>query len=734
MRPLARTALVEQAKGCDMRGISHSWIDPQGKVHLSPRGHDNWAKDKIRSSPSLGRQFEKAHAHWVEAGMVGYLQPRPRSFLIDQGWVRVANFLTFQVRDSTSVSQRALDSAVNLIIDCAVKTGIDPETTVVRVDDRDVRTLHKVSVSEIVRIWGGRKAEDRLFDALMARIASRVAARHHLKQAEMSHAASISLMKWLSKVAKSLGVAKDVYVVGGAVRNFLIDKPIKDIDMVVDSLALKGNRDSAWVSQQIARRIPTQTDIVTDNLMVSKVFIKGPWELDGHQMEGEVIEIVNAREEVYEEDAEGNFLGHKPLRVDPTSLDVDVTRREFTFNTLMWSLADLASGPDKAEIIDLTGCGLKDLENREMRCPQDPDKTFAQDPTRIIRTIKFAFKYGFKLPPDVKAAAKRQAKGLKRIPSKAWGALRDIILENPQYKKALLVMDDLGVVEVLKDMVQADKSFANTLSNYTRNRGIAFMFDLMDLGLPVGTVGFLSGPEIKRFREITTPMDREEAQAFRDALHNPGMAYQDKKFIPSLAREMGVPGNKMKDFMPSVTAIARELLLENPKLKGRSLTNLVRQEAQKLRVASRVAGWKQAGISFMEMPSPLNYNEGSAKRLALCTTDSRKMELEEGYSERENPRSYFHKQDPCIVSFVDFIPYGGDSIFIAYMNTRDDAERKGYATKLIEEFYRRHGKKVKSDGTMYWGKLMHKGTEKLFRKMEKKYPKIYHKGKFGWAG
>lgn len=415
---------------------------------------------------------------------------------------------------------------------------------------------------------------------------SRIAAR---KQAEMSHAASIALMKWLSKVAKSMGVAKHVYVVGGAVRNFLIDKPIKDIDMVVDSLALKGNRDSAWVSQQIARRIPTQTDIVTDNLMVSKVFIKGPWELDGHQMEGEVIEIVNAREEVYEEDIEGNFLGHKPIRVDPTSLDVDVTRREFTFNTLMWSLADLASGPDKAEIIDLTGCGLKDLENREMRCPQDPDKTFAQDPTRIIRTIKFAFKYGFKLPPDVKAAAKRQAKGLKRIPSKAWGALRDIVLENPQYKKALLVMDDLGVIEVLKDMVQADKSFANTLSNYTRNRGIAFMFDLMDLGLPVGTVGFLSGPEIKRFREITTPMDREEAQAFRDALQNPGMAYQDKKFIPSLAREMGVPGNKMKDFMPSVTAIARELLLENPKLMGRSLTNLVRQEAKGLKMASRVA-------------------------------------------------------------------------------------------------------------------------------------------------
>jgi 8-oxo-dGTP pyrophosphatase MutT (NUDIX family) len=110
--------------------------------------------------------------------MVGYLKPWARGFLIDQGWVRVANFLNFQVRDSTNVSRHALDSAVDLIIDCVVKTGIDPETTVVRVSDRDVRLLHKVSVSEIVREWGGRKAEDRLFDALMARIASRVAARY----------------------------------------------------------------------------------------------------------------------------------------------------------------------------------------------------------------------------------------------------------------------------------------------------------------------------------------------------------------------------------------------------------------------------------------------------------------------------------------------------------------------------------------------------------------------------
>jgi Fe-Mn family superoxide dismutase len=407
---------------------------------------------------------------------------------------------------------------------------------------------------------------------------AKAAAVAQRKQAEMTTAASVALMKWLSNLTQRLGVAKHVYVVGGAVRNFLIDQPIKDIDMVVDSLAL-GGKGSDWLAQRIAQAIPTRTEVVTDALMVSKVFIKGPWDLDGHDMQDEVIEIVNARAETY---AEGE--GHKPVGVEPTTLEEDVLRREFTFNTLMWRLLDLAEGPDKAEIIDITGCGRRDLERMEMRCPQDPDKTFADDPTRIIRTIKFAFKYGFKLPDDVKAAARRQAKGLKRIPSKVWTVLRDIVLESPQYQKALVVMDDLGVIDVLKEMVQEDQGFSSTLTNYTKARGVAFMFDLMDLGVPVDAqVSFLTPAEQSRFRDITVSMDRDEAQAFLDAVKNPGVAYQDKRFIPSLAMEHGFKGKAMGQFMGQVTPIGRRLLLDDPSLRDdpNRLKDLVRQEVSR---------------------------------------------------------------------------------------------------------------------------------------------------------
>jgi hypothetical protein len=61
-------------------------------------------------------------------------------------------------------------------------------------------------------------------------------------------------------------------------------------------------------------------------------------------------------------------------------------------------------------------------------------------------------------------------------------------------------------------------------------------------------------------------MDRDEALAYLSVLENPGRAYKDKKFVPSLAREYGVQPKDMRNFMPAVTEVARGLLLDDPAL------------------------------------------------------------------------------------------------------------------------------------------------------------------------
>ena len=94
----------------------------------------------------------------------------------------------------------------------------------------------------------------------------------------------------------------------------------------------------------------------------------------------------------------------------------------------------------------------------------------------------------------------------------------------------------------------------------------------------------------------------------------------------------------------------------------------------------RIVRRKLAGISFVEMDSPLKYST-NARRLALC--DSK-------YDDDPTTEKYFDEGDPCVVAFLDWTEYGGDSIHLYYMNTRNDARRQRYATTLIEEFYRRH--------------------------------------------
>lgn len=131
----------------------------------------------------------------------------------------------------------------------------------------------------------------------------------------------------------------------------------------------------------------------------------------------------------------------------------------------------------------------------------------------------------------------------------------------------------------------------------------------------------------------------------------------------------------------------------------------------------------EAGMSFKEMKSPLDYHGHRPNRLALCDSSVK---------ERDPYQTYFKDEDPCIVAFLDWSPYGsGDnsSLYIHYMFSR--MTNKGFAKKLVGEFYRRNLKKVGPDGTMDWGKLMHDAAKKLFIKMKgKHHPKIYHKGKF----
>lgn len=395
---------------------------------------------------------------------------------------------------------------------------------------------------------------------------SRVVQSWLLKEAS-NHAKSIALMKWLSYATKKLGVGRNTYVVGGAIRNFVINQPIKDIDIVIDSVT--AGRDSDWLAEQLKRLIPVPSNVTTNQYGVAILTVKGPWDLDGENMQGEVIEIANARKESY---GGAGGKGYKPSEVEPATIQEDVVRREFSFNTLLWRLSDLASGPEKAEILDLTGCGMRDLQNGILACPSDPNKTFSDDPTRILRAIKFTGKYGFKIPPDLATAIKRNAPKMKRMPWEAIATiLMDNILKEPTARKSLQQMKALGILDVLSEMIQDVAPFRTYLARQLKSdRRVGVLLDLMDLGVPTGTplTGLNLDPkQLQRFREVTLAMSEAEASEFLDKLLQP----------PVDNREVFETLNLQGPARSQIKPAAQRLMLLTPELakNPRRLTEFV---------------------------------------------------------------------------------------------------------------------------------------------------------------
>jgi len=424
-------------------------------------------------------------------------------------------------------------------------------------------------------------------------------ARRHLDASK--HQQSVSLMKFLSGVAQRSGVGKHVYVVGGAVRNFLIDQPIKDIDVVIDSVALNG-RGSDWFAKKVQKAIPVQTSLVTNQYGVAILTVKGEWVLDGESLKGEVIEIANARKESYGGEA---GKGYKPHTVAPATIEEDINRREFTFNTLLWRLHDLANGPDKAEILDLTGCGRSDLQDGWMRCPSSPDKTFSDDPSRMIRAIKFLIKYGFKIDSQVKASILKNAQKLKNVPSSHLSnMLIETFYEAGTGKKALLEMKKLGLLDVLKEIARTDRNFQKALANWADKKAdVQFLFDLMDLGMPSGKrLSFLNGPQLKRVRELTVQMSASEAASFVALLSQPGKSLD----MGALIKEFGLKGKEIQE----ITTRARKVLLDDPTL----LVRPARWQSRVKQQMSKAATGTEAETFSLNEGDPVLYGKYKNKR------------------------------------------------------------------------------------------------------------------------
>lgn len=241
-------------------------------------------------------------------------------------------------------------------------------------------------------------------------------------------------------------MAEHSYVVGGAPRDFLLGHGIKDLDLVVEA---SNGRTAEMLALNIAAQIGTHCQ--PDRYGVCHV---GPFPKFSHlgvNLEGQKLEIVGARSEKY--DRTQQHGSHKPVSVAPGTIVQDLERRDFTINTLTWRLSDLLRGPEKAPVLDLLGKGIEDLRGGVIRTPMDADETFSDDPSRMLRAVRFSVKYGFALDGLCHDAIVCNAGELRRLPGDVVESVfvdKILTMSGDRVAWALALMEELELVYVVK--------------------------------------------------------------------------------------------------------------------------------------------------------------------------------------------------------------------------------------------------------------------------------------------
>lgn len=318
------------------------------------------------------------------------------------------------------------------------------------------------------------------------------------------------------------------YVIGGYVRDALLDRPSKDVDIVVVG-------DGLEVAAEVAKKIGKGCE----------ARFYGQFGTAMLRYQEYVVEFVGARKESYK------LFSRKP-DVSSGSLSDDQKRRDFTVNALAISL----NRNDFGSLIDPFE-GIKDIENNILRTPLDPDITYSDDPLRMMRAIRFATQLDFEIETDSLEAIRRNKNRLKIVSvERVSDELNKIILA-AKPSKGFKLLFNTGILQVFFPQMVALQG-VETLNGKSHKDNFYHTLEVLDNLAATSNDLWLRWAAILHdiAKPVTKRFDPQQGWTFH------GHEFRGAKMVPGIFKQLKLPlGDPMKFVQKLVLLHLRPIVL-----------------------------------------------------------------------------------------------------------------------------------------------------------------------------
>lgn len=344
-------------------------------------------------------------------------------------------------------------------------------------------------------------------------------------------------------------IGQNAFVIGGYVRDQLLNRETKDIDIV----AIGSGIDFA---KKTAKKLKSSTVKVFKSFGTAMIIV-----------DDIEVQFVGARKESYRSNS-------RNPKVETGTFEEDQKRRDFTINALAISL----NSKDYGQLIDPFN-GLNDLKNKILKTPLDPNLTFSDDPLRMMRAIRFSSQLNFKIEKETLNAISKNADRIKIVAQERITEELNKIILSSRPSSGFKLLEETGLLKIIFPEFQLLKGIEN-INGKSHKDNFYHTLKVLDNILP-----FSNGNLWLRWSALLHDIAKPNTKRFNPTQGWTFHGHEDKgaRMVPSIFRKLKLPlDNKMKYVQKLVLLHLRPISLTNESITDSALRRLLFEAGDEL--------------------------------------------------------------------------------------------------------------------------------------------------------